>query len=232
MISKHFTCLVFSLIFLMPVMASGQGIERNPKEVYFEVGKDESITEWLVIGSFPGDLGTDFLQSAGGESKVRPYEGMTVTAPDGKTYTWKRYHRPRYSSINLRDALKQFLFSLEPTFQSELDSLTLRPSEDLQRAFEKSGVSLSPNATIVIIKKGDQWRIIDEENQKWYLIMKTKPQAHQEQEKEAEPAPADGKSEEALKIYLEPKNGVAYAACNLLSPKDQRLEIVLSGGDG
>ncbi|MBI1924255.1 hypothetical protein HYR99_08385, partial [Candidatus Poribacteria bacterium] len=97
---------------------------------------------------------------------------------------------------------------------------------------EKSGVSLSPNATIVIIKKGDQWRIIDEENQKWYLIMKRKPQAHQEQEKEAEPATADGKSEEALKVYLEPKNGVAYAACNLLSPKDQRLEIVLSGGDG
>ncbi len=226
--------LIHFLILVMTLTAFGQQIERNPQGAYFEVGTDKSIEEWLVIGSFPGDWGTDFLQSAGGEAKIRPYEGMTVTAPDGKTYTWKRYHRPRrYYSINLRDALKQFLFSLEPAFQSELDSLTLRPSENLQRAFEKSRVSLSPNTTIVIIKKGDQWRIIDKENQKGYLIMKTKPQAPQEPEKEAKPAPADGKSEEALEVYLEPKNAVAYAACNLLSSKDQRLEIVLSsGGDG
>ena len=92
MISKPVTILSLALMLGVTLTALGQGIERNPKEAYFEVGKDKTrIKEWLVIGPFPNEMEVDFLQAQGGEANIRPYEGMTVTAPDGGTYTWKRY---------------------------------------------------------------------------------------------------------------------------------------------
>ncbi|MBI1923876.1 hypothetical protein HYR99_06460 [Candidatus Poribacteria bacterium] len=89
MISKRIAIFVFSLMLLATLMSYGQEIERNPKGAYFEVGNDESIKEWLMIDPFPKEIETDFLHAQGGEANIRPDEGMTVTAPDGKTYTWK-----------------------------------------------------------------------------------------------------------------------------------------------
>ena len=52
---------------------------------------DEYIKEWLVLGPFPKELDTDFLQAYGGEVNTKPYKGMEIVAPNGGTLTWKRY---------------------------------------------------------------------------------------------------------------------------------------------
>ncbi len=50
------------------------------------------IKEWLVLGPFPAqDLQQDFLADAGGENRVRPEEGSSVTAKDGSRRTWQRF---------------------------------------------------------------------------------------------------------------------------------------------
>ena len=50
------------------------------------------VRQWLVLGPFPADdLGTDFLAPNGGEANVRPQEGDSVTARDGRKLVWKRY---------------------------------------------------------------------------------------------------------------------------------------------
>jgi ligand-binding sensor domain-containing protein/serine phosphatase RsbU (regulator of sigma subunit) len=98
---------------------------------------DEYIKEWLVLGPFfPNDLEMDFLADVGGEANIRPYEGMSLKAPDGKSRNWKRY-KSESDLINLQDALE----------------------------------------------------------------------------------------------YSEPGNAIAYVACNLLSPKAQRLEMVIERFD-
>jgi len=217
---KRFLILVFSLILGFVVTALGQDerndetpnsgqINRNSKEVHFEVGKGDFIKEWLLIGSFPKDMEVDFLQSQGGEANIRPYEGMTVTAPDGQTYTWKRY-KSQWDLIILQDAMKQLLFSIELAFQSELDDDNRQPSKNLHQAFENNSISLSQNATISISKKGSRWWIIDRGNRKEYLIMN---------------------EDEKLNVYNEPKNVLAYAACNILSSKQQRVEMVIGRYD-
>ncbi len=96
------TILSFSLIFSLTAIC--QEIERNPKEVYFEIGEGDYIKEWLVIGPFPKEMETDFLQvPAGlsgiplhgrGEARIRPYEDMAVNPPGGKKYQRKRYPSP------------------------------------------------------------------------------------------------------------------------------------------
>ncbi|MBC8233712.1 SpoIIE family protein phosphatase [bacterium] len=216
---KQVPILVFSLMLVFALTALGQDerseiphsgqIDRNPQEAYFEVDKGGFIKEWLVIGSFPKKMEVDFLQSQSGEANIRPYEDMTVTAHDGKTYTWKRYKSQR-DWINLQNAMKQLLFSIELAFQSELDDDNKQPSKNLRQAFENNSIFLSQNATISISKKGSRWWIIDRGNRQEYLIMN---------------------EDEKLKVYSEPKNVLAYAACNILSPKQQRLEMVMGRYD-
>jgi len=104
MISKLITILFFPLILAIALTAFGQEISHNPKEASFEVGKEEHIKDWLVIGPFPNEPEADFLKSYGGETNIRPYEGMTITATDGKTYTWKRYKSESHL-INLLSAI-------------------------------------------------------------------------------------------------------------------------------
>jgi len=206
MISKLIAISSFILIAGIAFTGFCQEIERNPKEAYFDVGKGNYIKEWLVIGPFPRELETDFLQAQEGEANIHPYEGMMATAPDGKTYTWKRY-QSESDFIDLQDAMKQLLFSIEPRFQSELDDANDHPSTELRQAFEKNGIFLSQNAIIIMDRKGDnRWTIVDKGVQQEYLIVK---------------------AEKTLNIYHQPKNVMAYAACNLLSPKAQRLEMVL-----
>ena len=63
------------------------------------------IKEWLVLGPFfPNDLDTDFLADAGGEAKVDPKVGDTVTTSDGKTLTWKP-HTTKGNVIDLTGAV-------------------------------------------------------------------------------------------------------------------------------
>jgi ligand-binding sensor domain-containing protein/two-component sensor histidine kinase len=54
------------------------------------------VRDWLVLGPFPSrDLETDFLASVGGEANVRPKEGDTFTAKDGKQMVWTRFRSTR-----------------------------------------------------------------------------------------------------------------------------------------
>jgi len=160
MILKRAIIFFFALILLaLAPTTFGQEIERDTREAYFDVGKDEYIKEYLVIGPFPKEMDTDFLQAQAGETNIHLYEGMMTTAPDGKTYTWKRY-KTQYSFINLQDAMKQLLFSIELRFQSELDDANDHPSTvrrsrpllfaELRQAFEKNGIFLSQNAIITM----------------------------------------------------------------------------------
>ena len=66
------------------------------------------------------------------------------------------------------DATAKLLFSVEPEFQSDLDSGDI--SEALQQEFKDSGVSLSPDVTIskeLVIWKGKRWLITDKEDRYW-----------------------------------------------------------------
>jgi ligand-binding sensor domain-containing protein/signal transduction histidine kinase len=63
------------------------------------------VREWLVLGPFPSKiLETDFLSEAGGEARVRPQEGDTVTRSDGTQLTWTRL-RSGYDLVNLEKVL-------------------------------------------------------------------------------------------------------------------------------
>jgi len=46
--------------------------------------------------------------------------------------------------------------------------------EDLQKEFENNGISVSNDATITVIQKGNKWRITDIDKKKTYLIKKEK----------------------------------------------------------
>jgi hypothetical protein len=169
----------------------------------------EYIREWLVLGPFfPDDLDKDFIADVGGEASIQPHEGMSLTTPEGKGYTWKR-HKSQFEYVNLQDVMKQLLFSIDLKFQSELDD-SKKISEELRQVFEDSGLSLSGKATIAIENKGSNWWIIDRDNQQEYIVLK---------------------EEEKLDVYIEPRKAFAYVACNLFSPKAQHLEMVLERYD-
>ncbi|MBM3236148.1 hypothetical protein FJZ31_07595 [Candidatus Poribacteria bacterium] len=208
---RRIAILSFLLFILITLQSYGQSLERNPKEAYFEVGQEGYIKEWLVIGPFPKEMEADFLQAQDGEANIRSYEGMLLTTPDGKTYTWKRY-QSQDDFINLQYAMKQLLFYIDSAFQSELNNGNEQLSKKLRQEFENHGISLSQNATISIEQKSSRWQINDGDNQQWYPI-----------------AQEEGK----LNIYNygAPKNVVVYAACNVLSPKDQQLEMLFSSNN-
>jgi len=78
---------------------------KSASAVYTDPPSKEYMTKWLIIGPFPFDLvsdastalrgntfseaiGFDFLSQLGGESSIRPYEGMTHLWKDVE-YKWK-----------------------------------------------------------------------------------------------------------------------------------------------
>jgi len=79
--------------------------------VYKDPEPGAFFRRWLICGPFPNPLRppatvythdescigyyTDYLESVGGEARVRPAAGMTVTLPDGTTRTWRLYESPR-----------------------------------------------------------------------------------------------------------------------------------------
>jgi len=168
------------------------------------------IRECLILGPFlPNDADIDFLNSAGGEANIQPYKGMAITAPDGSRHAWKRY-KSQSDYINLQDAMKQLLFSADLEFQNELDD-SKQPSADLRQVFEDKGFHLSEKATITIDIKGSRWWMVDKDNPHDYIILK---------------------AEEKLNVYSEPRDMIGYAACYLLSPKAQHLEMVIRRFNG
>ncbi|MBM3242027.1 hypothetical protein FJZ31_37625, partial [Candidatus Poribacteria bacterium] len=80
------------------------------------------IRAWLVLGPFfPNDLAYDFLTGVGGEAKIEPKEGDTITTVEGTILTWKRY-KAKGNIVDLVDAVgRQLLFSIDLNFQSDLE---------------------------------------------------------------------------------------------------------------
>ncbi|MDA1277518.1 MAG: response regulator [Verrucomicrobia bacterium] len=67
------------------------------------------VREWLVLGPFPSrEMETDFLADAGGQARIRPKEGDTVTRSDGTRLTWTRL-RSDYDLVNLEK-----VFGIQP----------------------------------------------------------------------------------------------------------------------
>ena len=197
---KKWLYLPVILLYLSAVSVCGQ----ETGEVV-ALPNDEYIKEWTVLGPFfPSDLDRDFLAEIGGEANVDPREGDTVTTSDG-ALIWK-HHSSQEDVIDLQDAMKQLLFSIDLQFQSELDD-SKQPSEDLRQTFEDSGFILSRKTRIAINDEGSRWWVIDKDNQRDYVVLK---------------------EDEKLNIYSEPRDAVGYVACNILSQKNQCLEMVLA----
>lgn len=75
---------------LIGLMCAGVGTSFAEDDVPTHAVDGNYIKEWLVIGPFPKELDTDFLEAYGGEPNIHPKEGDTITMPEEKTLTWKR----------------------------------------------------------------------------------------------------------------------------------------------
>ena len=90
------TKLLLNLVILLVCVFIGGAFAQNGVPTHPVDG--EYIKEWLVLGPFfPDDLEKDFLVDAGGEAKVDPKVGDTVTTSDGKTLTWN-HTQPKVTS--------------------------------------------------------------------------------------------------------------------------------------
>jgi signal transduction histidine kinase/ligand-binding sensor domain-containing protein len=90
------------------------------------------LREWLVLGPFPSkEMNIDFLAQAGGEANVRPKEGDSITASDGRRLTWTRL-RSETDLVNIERALGIPDFSVAYAY-CELNSD--RPMETDLRAY-------------------------------------------------------------------------------------------------
>lgn len=65
---------------------------------------------------------------------------------------------------------ENFLFSLELSFQSDLDNGKI--SKNLRKEFEKRGITLSRKVILSIQEKGHKWLITDQDNQQTYTVRK------------------------------------------------------------
>jgi len=67
----------------------------------------------------------------------------------------------------------RLLFSIGIKHQTDLDNeMNNKISEDLWRELKNNKISISQNATVLIIEKGRKWIIIDENNQSKYFVKK------------------------------------------------------------
>ncbi|NLP11500.1 hypothetical protein GX408_13980 [bacterium] len=94
---------LFILLSCVFSLSAGEKIPTyaNPKA-------GEYFKDWLLCGPFPNPLPEgineyrndetslgfyrDYLVEKGGESRIRPGDGMTIKHPDGRKITWRRYH--------------------------------------------------------------------------------------------------------------------------------------------
>lgn len=70
------------------------------------------------------------------------------------------------------DYVKRWIFSINPRYQSELDSKNI--SRSLRQAFANRRNSLSDDIIISVQEKGSRWTVIDEGNEETYLVRKDK----------------------------------------------------------
>ncbi len=110
---------VLQLLFLWILTATNvSGATTGP--VYLDPKPGEFLRDWLLCGPFPNPLPKgineyrfdstslghykDYLMEYGGEGKIRPFEGMEVTHPDGHIVKWERFRNP-FGLIPLNEIL-------------------------------------------------------------------------------------------------------------------------------
>ncbi len=71
----------------------------------------------------------------------------------------------------LSKTVSGFLFSVDPTLQTDLDEGNL--SENLRSALENNEISISENAVISTEEEGRRWRLTDSENERTYTLIKS-----------------------------------------------------------
>ena len=71
----------------------------------------------------------------------------------------------------LSKTVSGFLFSVDPTLQTDLDEGNL--SENLRSALESNEISISENAVISTEEEGGRWRLTDSENERTYTLIKS-----------------------------------------------------------
>ncbi len=71
----------------------------------------------------------------------------------------------------LSKTVSGFLFSVDPTLQTDLDEGNL--SENLRSALENNEISISENAVISTEEEGGRWRLTDSENERTYTLIKS-----------------------------------------------------------
>ena len=71
----------------------------------------------------------------------------------------------------LSKTVSGFLFSVDPTLQTDLDEGNL--SENLRSALENNEISISENAVISTEEEGGRWRLTDIENERTYTLIKS-----------------------------------------------------------
>ena len=71
----------------------------------------------------------------------------------------------------LSKTVSGFLFSVDPTLQTDLDEGNL--SENLRSALENNEISISENAVISAEEEGGRWRLTDSENERTYTLIKS-----------------------------------------------------------
>ena len=108
--------LLMLLLFLVATASA-----QKSGAVYADPKPGEFLREWLLCGPFPNPLPEginqyrfdstslghyrDYLLQYGGEGKIRPFEGMEVTHPDGHIVKWERYRNP-FGLIPLSEIMK------------------------------------------------------------------------------------------------------------------------------
>ena len=96
------------ILLLLLATTSAMAVKNGP--VYANPKAGEFLRDWLLCGPFPNPLPKgindyrfdstslghyeDYLMQYGGEGKIRPFEGMEVTHPDGHSVKWNRYSSP------------------------------------------------------------------------------------------------------------------------------------------
>ena len=94
------------LVFISGFRVYAQDAYKNGVPVYSKTPPQDYFREWLICGPFPNPLPPgvtktprdstalgfdwDYLAGLGGETGIQPYEGLSVSRPDGQKVTWRR----------------------------------------------------------------------------------------------------------------------------------------------
>lgn len=112
-------------------------------------------TPWAVIESAAIFLNASIIPERPGDPEIKHLD----------------HERFSHKAVVEFPHLREFLFSLESALQNDLD-MNNGVSRELRREFNVRGISLSSYATVSVKEKASVWLVMDQDNQREYLIRK------------------------------------------------------------